>query len=170
MTKELIKEKERWNKIYQENKRLDKKFNSQYLENEPQLYEKNCIELLVEIGEFINETKCFKYWSVKKPDKEKMLEELADCINMILYFYGLLNLDIDHFENIEIEKNTLHQINKLYILSSNLLINLNKQDIENIFANILSLAYSLDLEEEDILRKLEEKHQVIYERFEDKNY
>lgn len=170
MTKELIKEKERWNKIYQENKRLDKKFNSQYLENEPKLYEKNCIELLVEIGEFINETKCFKYWSVKKPDKEKMLEELADCINMILYFYGLLNLDIDHFENIEIEKNTLHQINKLYILSSNLLINLNKQDIENIFANILSLAYSLDLEEEDILRKLEEKHQVIYERFEDKNY
>ena len=170
MTNQLIKENERWKKFYQENKRLDEKFNSEYLTSEPQLYEKNCIELLVEIGEFINETKCFKYWSKKRPNKEKMLEELADCINMILYFYGLLDLEIDNFENIEIEENTLHQINELYILSSNLLTNLNKQDIINIFANILNLAYSLDLKEEEVLRKLEEKHQVIYERFEDENY
>ncbi len=170
MTNQLIKEKERWNKYYHENKKLDEKFNSQYLASEPKLYEKNCIELLVEIGEFINETRCFKYWSVKKPDKEKMLEELADCLNMILYFYGLLNLEINDFENIEIETNPLHQINKIYSLSSNLLTHLKKQDIKNIFANILNLAYSLNLKEEDILRKLEEKHQIIYERFKDKNY
>ncbi len=160
----------RWENYYQKNKKLDEEFNSKYQENEPEFYEKNCIELLVEIGEFINETKCFKYWSIKSPNKEKMLEELADCLNMIFYFYGLLNLDITDFTNTKIEKNRLKQINHIYNLSTNLFNNLNEQDIKNIFVNLLDFAYSLDIQEEELLEKLEEKHQIIYNRLEDTNY
>lgn len=160
----------RWENYYQKNKKLDEEFNSKYQENEPEFYEKNCIELLVEIGEFINETKCFKYWSIKSPNKEKMLEELADCLNMIFYFYGLLNLDITEFTNTKIEKNRLKQINHIYNLSTNLFNNLNEQDIKNIFVNLLDFAYSLDIQEEELLEKLEEKHQIIYNRLEDTNY
>ena len=40
----------RWENYYQKNKKLDEEFNSKYQENEPEFYEKNCIELLVEIG------------------------------------------------------------------------------------------------------------------------
>ena len=149
----------RWENYYQKNKKLDEEFNSKYQENEPEFYEKNCIELLVEIGEFINETKCFKYWSIKSPNKEKMLEELADCLNMIFYFYGLLNLDITDFTNTKIDN-----------LSTNLFNNLNEQDIKNIFVNLLDFAYSLDIQEEELLEKLEEKHQIIYNRLEDTNY
>ena len=160
----------RWENYYQKNKKLDEEFNSKYQENEPEFYEKNCIELLVEIGEFINETKCFKYWSIKSPNKEKMLEELADCLNMIFYFYGLLNLDITDFTNTKIEKNRLKQINHIYNLSTNLFNNLNEQDIKNIFVNLLDFAYSLDIQEEELLEKLKEKHQIIYNRLEDTNY
>lgn len=160
----------RWENYYQKNKKLDEEFNSKYQENEPEFYEKNCIELLVEIGEFINETKCFKYWSIKSPNKEKMLEELADCLNMIFYFYGLLNLDITDFTNTKIEKNRLKQINHIYNLSTNLFNNLNEQDIKNIFVNLLDFAYSLDIQEEELLEKLEEKNQIIYNRLEDTNY
>ena len=160
----------RWENYYKKNKKLDEEFNSKYQENEPEFYEKNCIELLVEIGEFINETKCFKYWSIKSPNKEKMLEELADCLNMIFYFYGLLNLDITDFTNTKIEKNRLKQINHIYNLSTNLFNNLNEQDIKNIFVNLLDFAYSLDIQEEELLEKLEEKHQIIYNRLEDTNY
>lgn len=160
----------RWKAYYQQNKKLDKEFNSKYQEKEPELYEKNCIELLVEIGEFINETKYFKYWSIKSPNKEKMVEELADCLNMIFYFYGLLNLDITDFTNTKIEKNRLKQINHIYNLSTNLFNNLNEKDIKNIFINLLDFAYSLDIQEEEILEKLEEKHQIIYNRLEDTNY
>ena len=160
----------RWENYYQKNKKLDEEFNSKYQENEPEFYEKNCIELLVEIGEFINETKCFKYWSIKSPNKEKMLEELADCLNMIFYFYGLLNLDITDFTNTKIEKNRLKQINHIYNLSTNLFNNLNEQDIKNIFVNLLDFAYSLDIQEEELLEKLEEKHQITYNRLEDTNY
>ncbi len=160
----------RWENYYQKNKKLDEEFNSKYQENEPEFYEKNCIELLVEIGEFINETKCFKYWSIKSPNKEKMLEELADCLNMIFYFYGLLNIKITDFANTKIVKNRLNQINYIYYLSTNLFNNLNTQDIKNIFINLLDFAYSLGIKEEEILEKLEEKHQIIYNRLEDTNY
>lgn len=160
----------RWENYYQKNKKLDEEFNSKYQENEPEFYEKNCIELLVEIGEFINETKCFKYWSIKSPNKEKMLEELADCLNMIFYFYGLLNIKITDFANTKIVKNRLNQINHIYYLSANLFNNLNAQDIKNIFINLLDFAYSLGIKEEEILEKLEEKHQIIYNRLEDTNY
>ena len=160
----------RWENYYQKNKKLDEEFNSKYQENEPEFYEKNCIELLVEIGEFINETKYFKYWSIKSPNKEKMLEELADCLNMIFYFYGLLNIKITDFANTKIIKNRLNQINHIYYLSTNLFNNLNTQDIKNIFINLLDFAYSLGIKEEEILEKLEEKHQIIYNRLEDTNY
>lgn len=160
----------RWENYYQKNKKLDEEFNSKYQENEPEFYEKNCIELLVEIGEFINETKCFKYWSIKSPNKEKMLEELADCLNMIFYFYGLLNIKITDFANTKIIKNRLNQINHIYYLSTNLFNNLNAQDIKNIFINLLDFAYYLGIKEEEILEKLEEKHQIIYNRLEDTNY
>ena len=166
----LLTKIKRWGNYYQENKKLDEKFNSQYQKNEPEFYEKNCIELLVEIGEFINETKCFKYWSIKSPNKEKMLEELADCLNMIFYFYGLLNIKITDFANTKIVKNRLNQINHIYYLSTNLFNNLNAQDIKNIFINLLDFAYYLGIKEEEILEKLEEKHQIIYNRLEDTNY
>ena len=166
----LLTKIKRWGNYYQENKKLDEKFNSQYQKNEPEFYEKNCIELLVEIGEFINETKCFKYWSIKSPNKEKMLEELADCLNMIFYFYGLLNIKITDFANTKIVKNRLNQINHIYYLSTNLFNNLNAQDIKNIFINLLDFAYYLGIKEQEILEKLEEKHQIIYNRLEDTNY
>ena len=47
------------------------------------------LALLVEFGEFANETRCFKFWSLKGPSpKEVMLDEYADG----LHFYLSLGL------------------------------------------------------------------------------
>ncbi|MBP5216645.1 MAG: dUTP diphosphatase [Bacilli bacterium] len=47
------------------------------------------LALLVELGEFANETRCFKFWSLKGPSpKEVMLDEYADG----LHFYLSLGL------------------------------------------------------------------------------
>ena len=81
-----------WNEIYIKNKRLDDIFFEKF-KNDEKMFEKNCIELLVEIGEFANESRCFKYWSNKSMKKEETLEELADCIMICLYFYNYLNID-----------------------------------------------------------------------------
>ena len=66
-------------------------------------YKKNCIALLVELGEFINETKCFKYWSIKKPDKEKVLElanNETDYVSINLNFDKQLLYVVKLFSNI----------------------------------------------------------------------
>lgn len=55
-----------WYEIYAENKRLDEIFINRYKESDPEFVRKNGIEFLVELGEFVNETKCFKYWTIKK--------------------------------------------------------------------------------------------------------
>ncbi|TFG83378.1 MAG: dUTPase, partial [Erysipelotrichales bacterium] len=44
-----------------------------------------CLALCVEIGELANETRCFKYWSVRPPSqKDVLLEELEDSIHFLL--------------------------------------------------------------------------------------
>ena len=55
--------------VYQRNIELDEIFFNNY-GNDNLTFKKNCVELLVELGEFINETKCFKYWSTKEPNKD----------------------------------------------------------------------------------------------------
>ena len=93
-----------WEDIYKENKRLDIIFMSKYKEDS-KIYEKNCIELMNEISEFANETKCFKYWSIKKMNKEKALEEYADVITMSLSFFTILNVKLEiipHTDTIDV--------------------------------------------------------------------
>ena len=134
----------RWNKIYERNKKTDEIYNLKY-GNDKVIFDKNCIELLVELGEFINETKCFKYWSIKSPDKAKVLDEYADCIIMTLYFYNQLNMDIEKC-NIS-NKDLLDLINETFYLSTKIMNEFNKELIKNIFDNFqqgIELALSMN--------------------------
>ncbi len=48
-------------------------------------FEKRLLALFVELGEFANETRCFKFWSLKGPSpKERILDEYADALHFIL--------------------------------------------------------------------------------------
>lgn len=48
-------------------------------------HERRLLALLVELGEFANETRCFKYWSYKEPSpKEVILDEYADGLHFLL--------------------------------------------------------------------------------------
>ena len=49
------------------------------------LVERKILALLVELGELANETRCFKFWSLKGPaDQETILMEYVDGIHFIL--------------------------------------------------------------------------------------
>jgi len=48
-------------------------------------HEKRILALFVELGEFANETRCFKYWSLKAPsEKAIILDEYADGMHFFL--------------------------------------------------------------------------------------
>ena len=151
-----------WNNIYNINKKLDNIFLEKYKEDKL-MYEKNCIEFLTELGEFVNETKCFKYWTIKKPKREEMLEELADCFTMLMYFYNILNIDIEIF-NRKSDLNILEIINETYMLGSQLYNNLSKELVNNIFSNLLLIANKLNIKENEIIESITKKQKIIEER------
>jgi len=154
--------------VYENNKKLDNIFFEKYGDTE-EIFRKNCIELLVELGEFINETKVFKYWSIKKPNKELVLEEYADVITMILYFYNILDLeineDINHIESNDI----LEVLNYLYQQMSKLMTNeYNKDLVVDIFNNLIYVSKLLNITEDEILESISKKHKIIEERLNSK--
>jgi len=152
----------KWNELYENNKRLDKIFIDKY-QSDTKLFEKNCIELLVEISEFINETKVFKYWSVKTPNKDKMLEEYADVITMILTFSGLKNMKIkEKYKSYDM--NLLDIIHELYSYSLKLRDNFNESVIEEIFSLVLYIGKKLNFSENDIIEAIKNKQKIIENR------
>ena len=155
---------EKLRKIYQRNKELDHIFMKKYEEKEPQYFEKNCIEFLVEFGEFVNETKCFKYWSIKKPKMEDVYEELADCITMILTMYYVLKMDITDLKEHHKSTNVLEVINYIYSQGSNLMTKINEDLVKDILANLFYLAELLELDKEEIYRVLTYKQDKVEER------
>lgn len=49
------------------------------------LISRKCMALMVETAELANETRVFKYWSLKGPSaREVILEEYVDCLHFIL--------------------------------------------------------------------------------------
>lgn len=159
---------QRWNKIYERNKQTDLIYASKYCEDE-KMFRENAIELLVELGEFVNETKCFKYWSVKEPIKEKVLDEYADCILMTLYFYNKLNMEIeisDKEENIDI----LDLINETFNLTTKIMNNISEELMKKIFNNLINIGRLLNYNEDEILDYIELKEKIVLERLNTENY
>lgn len=148
-----------WEGIYDKLLQIEKSFLAKYSETEPQYYEKNCIEFLVEIGEFLNETKCFKFWTIKKPDKNKMLEEFVDCLTMIFLFADNFKITVSDLisSTFVFNQNLIETINDLYIDSANLMHNISVQLIKRIFANLIYIGNTLELTEADIILAFKNK-------------
>ncbi len=137
-----------WNEIYQRNKKLDDIFMS-YL-NDKTIIDKNCLELTVEIAEFANETRCFKYWSTKKMNKEAALEELADSIMTCLFFYNYLNIE-DIETQIILNDNILVCLNEAFKLSTQLFDNIVPTIPTQIFNYLIHIGKLLEFKEEEII-------------------
>lgn len=155
---------ERLKEIYKRNKDLDHIFMAKFEKNEPMYFEKNCIEFLVEFGEFVNETKCFKYWSIKKPKMEAVYEEFADCITMILTMYYVLDLELDTLNEHHKTKNILELINYIYSQGSKLMNKINEVLVKDLLSNLFYLAELLNLDKEEIYKTLSYKQDKVEER------
>lgn len=153
----------KWQEIYESNKMLDNIFEHKY-EGTKNYYEKNCLEFLVELGEFVNESKVFKYWTNKKANHEKLLEEYADTITMALLFYRLLNLKLEKPISHLDTSNVYEIINFLFLKGTELMYNLNEGLVKEIFSNLLYLGNLLDLKEEEIIDTIKKKHIIVKER------
>jgi dimeric dUTPase (all-alpha-NTP-PPase superfamily) len=72
-------------KLFEMQKALDQHIEEKHDLQEEDLFNRKVLALLVELGELANETRCFKFWSIKPSSvKSVVLEEFVDGIHFIL--------------------------------------------------------------------------------------
>jgi len=128
------------------------------------------IALLVELGEFANSTRAFKYWSNKPSEsRERVLDEYADG----MHFFLSLGIDINSPKMVyEVPSSPLN-INELILKTYTLMGEFaRKQDVtsyQDAFLAFLQIAEKVEANEKDIVDAYLSKLDVNYKRQEN-NY
>ncbi|BAP39647.1 dUTP diphosphatase [Metamycoplasma canadense] len=126
------------------------------------------IALLVELGEFANEIKAFKYWKKNKEiDRQKVLEEFADGIHFITSISYPLGINSTLFPIIK-HKNFNLQLAYTYKLFTNLLNKKTKENVQKAYEAYLGLGKIVGIEEQDIINAYRQKNKKNYQRIENK--
>ncbi|WP_339020516.1 dUTP diphosphatase [Spiroplasma endosymbiont of Atherix ibis] len=130
------------------------------------IIKKKIIAFLVEISEFINEYRSFKYWSNKGPSERKIiLEELIDCLHFIISLGTNLNFDFSKFNNkitqaSDIDSWSINVYRKALILEENF----NTQSYYQLLDEFLSITYILDISRNEVLNFYNKKNEINFNR------
>jgi dimeric dUTPase (all-alpha-NTP-PPase superfamily) len=159
-------------KLFEMQSSLDRYIEENHQLQNENLFDRKVLALLVEIGELANETRSFKFWSVKPSSEKKViLEEFVDGVHFILS----LGLECD-FQNkgLKIDKEVSTQdINeqflKIYQAVSIFQKTKSFNDYQHVFENYLQLGTLLGIEYEEMEQAYIEKNEVNYKR-QNQNY
>jgi dimeric dUTPase (all-alpha-NTP-PPase superfamily) len=151
--------------IYKITKQIDEQFALHY-GNEEEIVRKNRLELLVELGELANETRCFKYWSIKQTgEKEKVLEEYIDCLFMTLYFSNITGISLDEEFPSSLNGDIIDTFLSLNKFASSISVVPKKEEVKKILVELDHLAKLLNFTIEDLERVTKIKSKIIESRF-----
>jgi dimeric dUTPase (all-alpha-NTP-PPase superfamily) len=153
-------------KLYTMQRGLDAHIQNNHQLQEDNLSEKKILALLVEIGELANETRCFKFWSLKPPaSKEKILEEFVDGIHFILS----LGIECGFEKNeLELDSTNSHSLTELFLSVFDCVNKFRAvqsfRNFEVLFSEYISLATLLGFSSQEIEEAYIQKNEVNYER------
>jgi dimeric dUTPase (all-alpha-NTP-PPase superfamily) len=154
-------------KLFKMQKALDRHIESQHGLEQEDLFDRKVLALLVEIGELANETRCFKFWSVKpSSEREVILEEFVDGVHFIL------SLGIEcGYEDIEsitpnktAEIDTSNQFLSIYESAQKFRNSRRKDDYVKLFESYMELALLLGMNDDQIEQAYIQKNEVNYDR------
>lgn len=159
-----------FDKLFELQKRLNERIVREHHLEERFLFEERILALLVELGELANETRCFKYWSLKPPSKrEIILEEYVDGLHFILSVG--LDLGIDsyngsvHYSN----ERLVQQFLSIYEIIQKLRLSKETAHFEQLFSEYLGLGKLLGFSSEEIVDAYYRKNEINHIR-QDKGY
>ena len=126
-------------------------------------FPRRLMALLVELGEFANETRCFKYWSVKGPSpKEVILDEYADGLHFLLSLGIPLGVsEYKHYFRVD-EKDLTQAILNVYEDALKLREEYTVENYAKAFGDYLNIIPLFDYSSEEVieayLKKLSTNH------------
>jgi dimeric dUTPase (all-alpha-NTP-PPase superfamily) len=118
----------------------------------------------VELGELANETRCFKYWSLKEASsRDIILEEYVDGIHFLVSLS--LYFDFDLRFNAVSKYNDLTQ-QFLTVFKDSALLNddFSLVNIIKLFEEYLSLGIMLDFDNDTIIKGYKDKNETNHQR------
>lgn len=154
--------------LFQMQKQLDTHIETTHqLENED-LFDRKVLALLVELSELANETRCFKFWSLKpSSEKQVILEEFVDGVHFMLslgleqsFEQTLTTIEVNTIPKITVSEQFLQVYEAVHQFR-------NKRSIptyENMFRQLLMLGEILGFSGEEIYEAYIEKNKVNFER------
>ncbi|MFB1080467.1 dUTP diphosphatase [Jeotgalibacillus sp. JSM ZJ347] len=154
-----------WNELYQMQSELDLFIEKEHGLAEKDLLQDKLLALSVEAGELANETRCFKFWSLKGPsEKSVILEEYVDGIHFLLS----IGLETDL-------RYSGHNVSKTDASLTDLFLRFNrnisefghvrtKEHYDQMWHTYLSIGEKLNFTAEDTIRAYQEKNEVNVER------
>ncbi|WP_404404229.1 dUTP diphosphatase [Jeotgalibacillus malaysiensis] len=154
-----------WNELYQMQYELDL-----FIEKEHGLTDKNLLKdkllaLSVEAGELANETRCFKFWSLKGPsEKSVILEEYVDGIHFLLSIGLETHLRYDQKTVFKTDDSLTELFLQFNRHISEFAEAHTEERYDQMWHTYLLIGEKLDFSAEDTIRAYKEKNEVNVER------
>ena len=127
--------------LYNKQRELDAEIASNHRISYQTTRNKRTLALLVELGEFANATRTFKYWSNKPSEsKERVLDEFADGLHVLLSLGIDQGFNVDSIEVNDDENSLTDNLLRTYELTS---IFYSNQTLENYLSMFISYLRSL---------------------------
>ncbi|MEH7376097.1 dUTP diphosphatase [Neobacillus drentensis] len=154
-------------KLFHMQKALDTHIEEKHNLQDEDLFDRKVLALLVEIGELANETRSFKFWSVKPSSlKEVILEEFVDGVHFILSLgiecgFDAVKIDLNVQElSVNVTEQFLSVFDRISIFQKSKGLD----DYIKLFKSYLQLALLLGFTNQDIERAYFQKNEVNYLR------
>jgi dimeric dUTPase (all-alpha-NTP-PPase superfamily) len=152
--------------LYEMQEGLDRHIEEKHGLQSEDLADRKVLALLVELGELANETRCFKFWSLKPASEHKViLEEYVDGIHFILSLGIETGCRQSEFTDAYLPSCTLsEQFLAIYSRIDEFRKSREKQAYADLFREYMGLAAMLGFTGEDVVKAYLEKNEVNYER------
>lgn len=132
-------------------------------------HEKRLLALIVELGELANETRCFKYWSLKGPSpKEVVMDEFADGLHFLLSLGIPLHANKFEYEIVKPFTDATNQFHEVYKAALALKDNYDLKHYEDALQKFLNLTTLIGMSPDDVVASYKTKLAVNYKRQENK--
>lgn len=124
------------------------------------------VALDVELGEFINEVKTFKYWKKNKVmDSNKVIEEACDCLHFILSLANDMEIELRYIEAMKMAKdvNLLYRFIKA-TLWKDIYLDDESESINKVLSLLIGLIKELGFAYEDLIKEYDRKYEINIQR------
>jgi dimeric dUTPase (all-alpha-NTP-PPase superfamily) len=146
-------------------KGLDEEIHRNHRVSYESTHEKRILALLVELGEFANETRCFKFWSEKPAsEKARILDEYADGMHFFLSLGIPLGVEAYTHKFKPDQSDLTAQILQTYVLVSDLCASYDEKHYARAFGSFLNLLPLLGYSSEDAILAYKKKLTVNHQR------